>query len=449
MKAKSLHPSGDEPSPPLRRDGDSLSPVATLPFGWRWYRLGDLVERIDYGFTASADFAIKEPRFLRITDIQDSKVEWDKVPGCTIADDDIASNRLVDGDIVFARTGATTGKSFLVREPPIAVFASYLIRLRVKPAVEADFLWFFFQSDQYWKQIREKARGGIQPNFNATMLAALPVIVPPLPEQRRIATRLREQLAAVGEARAAVQAQSKAAQDLSAVLLRAVFTNAAAANWPKCKLGAVLRLRKEVVHPRDNPSGPAVFVGLEHVQSLTGERIGSLRVEMSQLTGRKPRFYTGDLVYGYLRPYLNKLWVAEFDGLCSVDQYVYEVIREKAETDFVAWFMRSPVYLERAPIDASPGQLPRIRTEEVASVEINLPPLKQQRALVAQIQDEFTETTALKQTLSARLTALHHLPGALLREAFAGRLPPCLRRQLSHKTNPNLRPQETDAISLA
>ena len=143
---------------------------------------------------------------------------------------------------------------------------------------------------------------------------------------------------------------------------------------------------------------------------------------MSQLTGRKPRFYTGDIVYGYLRPYLNKLWVAEFDGLCSVDQYVYEVNREKADTDFVAWFMRSPVYLERAPIDTSPGQLPRIRTEEVASVEINLLPLNQQRALVAKMQDEFTETTALKQTLSARLAALDHLPAALLREAFAGRL---------------------------
>ena len=165
-----------------------------------------------------------------------------------------------------------------------------------------------------------------------------------------------------------------------------------------------------------------MFVGLEHVQSLTGERIGSLPVEMSQLTGRKPRFYTGDIVYGYLRPYLNKLWVAEFDGLCSVDQYVYEVNREKADTGFIAWFMRSPVYLEHAPVDASPGQLPRIRTEEVASVEINLPPLNQQRALVAQIENEFTETTALKQTLSARFAALDHMPAALLREAFAGRL---------------------------
>ena len=231
---------------------------------------------------------------------------------------------------------------------------------------------------------------------------------------------LREQLAAVAQAAAAVQAQFDAASDLPAVQLRATYTQTA--QLPTCRLGDLLQLRKEVVHPRDNPHGPAVFVGLEHVETLTGKRIGSVQVEMSQLTGRKPRLYAGDIVYGYLRPYLNKLWVAEFDGLCSVDQYVYEVNQAKADTAFIAWFMRSPVYLERAPIDTTPGQLPRIRTEEVASVEINLPPLREQRAIVARLQSELAQTTALKEALSARKQALDHLPAALLREAFAGRL---------------------------
>lgn len=164
-----------------------------------------------------------------------------------------------------------------------------------------------------------------------------------------------------------------------------------------------------------------MFVGLEHIESLTGQRIGSLPVEMSQLTGRKPRVYRGDIVYGYLRPYLNKVWVAEFDGLCSVDQYVYEVKRDQAETHFVAWFMRSPAYLERAPIDQTPGQLPRIRTEEVASVEINLPPRAEQKSVVGRIQSEFAQTAQLRGSLSARLAALDHLPAALLRKAFGGR----------------------------
>jgi hypothetical protein len=80
------------------------------------------------------------------------------------------------------------------------------------------------------------------------------------------------------------------------------------------------------------------------------------------------------------------------------------------------------VRYERAPSNATPGQLPRIRTEEVASVSINLPTLAQQTATVARINDEFTQSTRLTEALSARLTALDHLPAALLREAFAGRL---------------------------
>ncbi len=84
-------------------------------------------------------------------------------------------------------------------------------------------------------------------------------------------------------------------------------------------LGEVLTPRNEIVHPRDNPTGPDVFVGLEHIEPGTGRRLGSEPMEKSTMTGRKARFKAGDIVYGYLRPYLNKVWLADFDGLCSVD----------------------------------------------------------------------------------------------------------------------------------
>ena len=162
------------------------------------------------------------------------------------------------------------------------------------------------------------------------------------------------------------------------------------------------------------------FVGLEHIESNTGVRIGSVDVEMSKLTGRKPKFYERDIVYGYLRPYLNKVWIAEFDGLCSVDQYIYKVDENKADTNFVAWFMRSPIYLERAPIDTTPGQLPRIRTEEVISVEINLPPLEEQKRISLQISEKLNFTNNLINTLESQLAEIESLPASLLREAFAG-----------------------------
>lgn len=161
---------------------------------------------------------------------------------------------------------------------------------------------------------------------------------------------------------------------------------------------------------------------MEHIQSHTGARIGAVEFELSRLTGRKARFQRGDIVYGYLRPYLNKVWLAEFDGYCSVDQYVFNVRPEIAEANFVALFMRSPVYLSRAPVDVMQSQLPRIRSEQVSAVEINLPDLATQRRIAAELTEKLATAATLRRTLEAQSAVLEKLPAAYLREAFAGRL---------------------------
>ena len=81
---------------------------------WPVVRLRDVAESIQYGHTASAKDSSSGPRFLRITDIQNGIVDWPAVPSCDIPTKDIAKYRLLPGDLVFARTGATTGKSFLI-----------------------------------------------------------------------------------------------------------------------------------------------------------------------------------------------------------------------------------------------------------------------------------------------------------------------------------------------
>src|SRR5437899_933608 len=73
------------------------------------------------------------------------------------------------------------------------------------------------------------------------------------------------------------------------------------AGWRWARLGDVLRLRKDVLHPTRQLHGRAAFVGLEHIEPGTGRRTGSLDLDLSTLTGRKPQFSAGDIVYGYLR----------------------------------------------------------------------------------------------------------------------------------------------------
>ena len=156
---------------------------SSLPDGWRRIQVKDICSKIDYGYTAKANPALKEPKFLRITDIQDGNVNWDETPGCEIDPATEKKKKLQSGDIVFARTGSV-GKSYLIVNPPRAVFASYLIRLQIREIATPEYVYHFFQSNDYWQQIGLNVRGGVQSNVNATRLGNLTLPLPPLSEQK-------------------------------------------------------------------------------------------------------------------------------------------------------------------------------------------------------------------------------------------------------------------------
>lgn len=164
-----------------------------LPKGWRTVLLKDIAQTIQYGYTESSSKEKNGPKFLRITDIQENKVIWDDVPYCKINDDLKQKYLLKSGDLLFARTGATVGKSFLIEgEIPEAIFASYLIRVRVNLEMNEKYLSYFFYSPKYWKQITEGQVGIGQPNVNGTKLGQLQISIPPLSTQHLIVAKIEE-----------------------------------------------------------------------------------------------------------------------------------------------------------------------------------------------------------------------------------------------------------------
>ena len=122
-----------------------------LPEGWEWTRLGCISDAIQYGLSNSAE-TFGDYRLLRITDIQDGHVDWDSVPFTNI--DEPETYLLHENDIVFARTGATVGKSFFITDLPYAsVYASYLIRIRLMSGISPNYVYQFFNSNCYWDQV--------------------------------------------------------------------------------------------------------------------------------------------------------------------------------------------------------------------------------------------------------------------------------------------------------
>ena len=165
--------------------------LRALPEGWCWATVDQVAPVIQYGHTASADPSKQDgPRFLRITDIQGGCVQWSAVPGCAASEAETRRYRLNEGDIVFARTGATTGKSYLIENHPEAIFASYLIRVGLSTLVRSRYVSVFFQSGAYWAQIERGKRGIGQPNVNARVLAHITLPLPPSCEQVAIANQV-------------------------------------------------------------------------------------------------------------------------------------------------------------------------------------------------------------------------------------------------------------------
>lgn len=179
-----------KPLPPISEEEKPFD----IPENWKWVRWGALSEQIQYGYIASAKDSGRI-KMVRISDIQDNKVIWGNVPYCDIDDANIDAYLLHDNDILFARTGGTVGKSYLVENiTEKAVFAGYLIRSSYSDKLDAKYIKIFMNSNLYWKQLQNGTTATAQPNCNGQTLSKMVLPLPPLGEQKRIVAKLEELL---------------------------------------------------------------------------------------------------------------------------------------------------------------------------------------------------------------------------------------------------------------
>lgn len=165
-----------------------------IPDSWKWVRWGDLSFSIQYGYNAPAK-RTGRVKMVRISDIQNGKVIWETVPFCDINEAEIQTYLLATNDILFARTGGTVGKSYIVKEiPEDAIYAGYLIRTRYSDTLCPEYLYYFMQTQLYWTQLRNGTIATAQPNCNGQTLSKMILPLPPLAEQNRIVAKIEELL---------------------------------------------------------------------------------------------------------------------------------------------------------------------------------------------------------------------------------------------------------------
>ena len=390
--------------------------------GWETKDLA-AVSAINYGYTESASSEPVGPRFLRITDIQDDQVDWDNVPYCKIEKADLPKYRLASGDIVFARTGATTGKSFLVNEPPEAVFASYLIRLRLlDKKLLPEFVLLFFQTAGYWQSIKDGSSGSAQGGFNATKLGALTIPVPPLAEQQRIVGLLDEAFEGLATAKATAEKNLQNARALFESHLQSVFTQRGP-GWVEKKVSEIAKHSLgKMLDKAKNKGEPQPYLRNINVRWFTFDLSDLLQMPFLPTEAEKYTAIKGDVL----------ICEGGYPGRAAIWDEDYPIYFQKAlhrvrfhQPELNKWFV---YYLS---VQDSSGQLKQhfsgtgiqhFTGEVLARFPIPVPPLQELRLAVAKLDALTKETQRLARIYERKLAALGELKKSLLHQAFTGEL---------------------------
>ena len=163
------------------------------------------------------------------------------------------------------------------------------------------------------------------------------------------------------------------------------------------------------------------YLGLEHIEKNTGKIIGSQ--ESKTTVSLKTIFCKGDLLYGKLRPYLNKITIADFNGVCSTDILVFPQNPFILNT-FLKFCLLKSDFVEFANRTVTGVQHPRTSHKKLSNYPIPLPPLLEQRRIVAKIESIFAEIDAIEQSVKSTLQLLDQLKNSTLKQAFEGKLVP-------------------------
>ncbi len=210
-KATGKKPAGmDAVTAKLFPDSFVDSPLGKIPKGWSVEAIKKRASNIQYGLTTSAISDPVGPKFLRITDIREGKVDWGVVPYCSATYEERDKYKINDGDIFVARTGASTGDNIYITDPPDSVFASYLVRFQFANPHIARIVAIFMRTDDYFDFIESAIGGSAQPNASAQVLSDPCMVFPtyniaerfwnvvhPLDKQAALLNRQSSTLAAI------------------------------------------------------------------------------------------------------------------------------------------------------------------------------------------------------------------------------------------------------------
>lgn len=406
-----------------------------LPVGWRWAKLGEIIEEALPGFACGKRSGKEGTIQLRMNNVTTKgKIDLSSVLKVPASKEQIEKYRLLPEDVIFNNTNSVelVGKTALFDlEKDIFVYSNHLTRLRpLQGVLDSRYLSLWLQLQWHQRVFEFICNRWIgQAAVQRDKLLGLEIPLPPFPEQRRIAAKIQELMQDVDRARAACEKQLEAAKPLPAAYLREVFESDEAKKWERKKLGEVCRINPSKPKKFTRaPNASTTFIPMAAVDERTGTVAKPEVVPYSKVSKGYTYFEENDVLFAKITPCMQngKHMIARnlIDGI-GFGTTEFHVLRPGKEIlpEWIWYFVRRACFLREATgyFSGAVGQQ-RVPADFLANHDIPFPPLSIQKHLVAKLNEKTAQLDSIFMSAKKQLDIINAIPHTILKLAFKGEL---------------------------
>ena len=416
--------------------------LGEIPAHWEVKRLKFLLqEPLQYGANEPAELMDPDlPRYVRITDVgEDGRLREETFR--SIPKDVARPYLLQDGDLLFARSGATVGKTFRF-EPSWgrAAYAGYLIRARLKlQRWSSRFVQYFTKSTSYWDWLQTNFIQATIQNVSAERYANLGIALPELREQQEIVSLLDLETARIDglvekKERLIGLLQEKRAALITRAVTRGLDPNAPIkdsgvewlgeipAHWEVKKWRYCCHVTEGQVPPDNEQFRERVLIAPNHIESGTGRILHLETADEQGAISGKYLVEPGDIIYSKIRPALNKVCISAGNWLCSADMYPVSITEIRLQTRFLLYFMLSAPFVRLMVDESMRVAMPKVNRDKLAAGPLLVPDPTVQFAIVDFLDRETARIDALIAKVHQAINHLKEFRTALISAAVTGKI---------------------------
>ena len=360
--------------------------------GWEYKKLGELVQVLNgYAFKSSL-YENQGIRVLRITNVQKGNIVDDDPKYYPLSlTDGIRNYLLKESDLLMSLTGNVGRVGLLTKEMLPAALNQRVACLRIlSNGLNLGFLFHYLNSDKFEQDAVLSAKGIAQKNMSTEWLKDYKLPLPPISVQQSIVSELDK----INELIRLEKEQLKDYDNLAQSIFYEMFGDE---KYERRKLKDIVKVKSGQVSPLEDPYCDMVHVGPANIESNTGRLINLKTAKEENLISGKYLFDSSMVLYSKIRPNLNKVTIADFEGICSAD--MYPLIPSKSiDKKFLLFILKQKEFLSYAIANSGRANIPKINREDLLEYSTILPPLS--------LQLQFAERLALIEKQKEQISSI-------------------------------------------